>query len=195
MDRNERQSPLAALTTDPDALERFYREHLETVQRFVARRVDDPYLAADLTADVFVAVIESAPAYRPSRGPAVAWLYGIARHVVADAHRERARQQRLALAVQGRELLSEDDVAAMHARIDAASEGRALLDEIALLPDGERAVLELVSVDGLTVSEAARALGLSPVAARVRLHRARRALGRRVSSQSLHVMDRPEVSS
>ena len=41
---------LAEIASDPDAFERFYREHVEGVQRFVARRVDDPYLAADLTA-------------------------------------------------------------------------------------------------------------------------------------------------
>src|SRR5206468_1886418 len=40
--------------------------------------------AADLTADVFVAVIESAGSYRRSRGEPVAWLFGIARNVVAD---------------------------------------------------------------------------------------------------------------
>jgi RNA polymerase sigma-70 factor (ECF subfamily) len=37
-------------------------------------------------------------------------------------------------------------------------------------------VLELVAVDGLTVSEAAAALGIRAVTARVRLHRARVAL-------------------
>jgi RNA polymerase sigma-70 factor (ECF subfamily) len=55
---------LAEIASDPDAFERFYREHVEAVQRFVARRVDDPYLAADLTADVFVAAIGSAGSYR-----------------------------------------------------------------------------------------------------------------------------------
>src|SRR6266508_4620242 len=40
------------IASDPDAFERFYREHVEAVQRFVARRVDEQYLAADLTADV-----------------------------------------------------------------------------------------------------------------------------------------------
>jgi hypothetical protein len=40
----------AGITSDPDPFERFYREHVEAVQRFVARRMDDPYLAADLTA-------------------------------------------------------------------------------------------------------------------------------------------------
>jgi DNA-directed RNA polymerase specialized sigma24 family protein len=38
-------------------------------------------------------------------------------------------------------------------------------------------VLELVAVDGLSVREAAAVLGIRPVAARVRLHRARKALG------------------
>ena len=51
---------LAEITSDPDAFESFYRQHVEAVQRFVARRVADPYLVADLTAGVFVAVIESA---------------------------------------------------------------------------------------------------------------------------------------
>jgi hypothetical protein len=60
------------ITSDPDAFDRFYRRHVEAVQRFVARRVDDPYLAADLTADVFVAAIESAGSYRRSRGEPVA---------------------------------------------------------------------------------------------------------------------------
>ena len=46
--------PVVAIGHDPDALETFYREHLATVQRIVARRVADPHDAADLTADVFL---------------------------------------------------------------------------------------------------------------------------------------------
>src|ERR1700758_4116043 len=69
---------LIGITSDPDAFERFYREHVEAVQQFVARRVDDPYLAADLTADVFVAAIESAGSYRRSRGEPIAGLFGVA---------------------------------------------------------------------------------------------------------------------
>jgi RNA polymerase sigma-70 factor (ECF subfamily) len=45
---------------------------------------------------------------------------------------------------------------------------------LARLPEDERAVLELVAVDGLPVKEAAAALGIRPGTARVRLHRARR---------------------
>src|ERR1700734_881800 len=61
---------------DPDAFAAFYRAHLQAVQGFVARRVSDPHLAADLTADVFIAAIDSADRYRPERGAAEAWLMG-----------------------------------------------------------------------------------------------------------------------
>jgi RNA polymerase sigma-70 factor (ECF subfamily) len=44
----------------------------------VARRVADPHLAADLTADIFLAAIGAAKRYRARRGRPIAWLYGIA---------------------------------------------------------------------------------------------------------------------
>jgi RNA polymerase sigma-70 factor (ECF subfamily) len=46
----------------------------------------------------------------------------------------------------------------------------------AALSDPLRAVLDLVALDGLTVREAAQALGISSPTARVRLHGAREAL-------------------
>lgn len=179
---------------DPDAFERFYREHVEAVQRFVARRVDDPYLAADLTADVFVAVIESSGSYRRSRGEPVAWLFGIARNVVADEHRRRAKELRAAARIRGRELLDEDDLAALHERIDRESAARALYRELTDLPGGERAVLELVALDGLSVAEAAAALRITAVAARVRLHRARRRMRSRLDLPDLGKSNLPEVT-
>ncbi|HET6190727.1 MAG TPA: sigma-70 region 4 domain-containing protein [Trebonia sp.] len=61
-------------------------------------------------------------------------------------------------------------------QIDAYRQVRELHKTLQALPEGERAVLELVSVDGLTVAEAAAALSIRQVTARVRLHRARQAL-------------------
>ena len=181
------------LASDPQAFERFYREHMGAVQRFVARRVDDPYLAADLTADVFVAVIESAGSYRRSRGEPVAWLYGIARNVVAGERRRKAKELRTAAQIRGRELVDEDDLAALHELIDSESAARGLLRDLDVLPAGERAVLELVALDGLSAGEAARALGIGAVAARVRLHRARRRLHARLLE--LGTSDVPEVTT
>jgi RNA polymerase sigma factor (sigma-70 family) len=185
----------AQIASDPDALERFYRDHVEAVQRFVARRVDDPYLAADLTADVFVAAIESAASYRRSRGEPGAWLFGIARNVVAAECRRKAKELRTAARIRGRELVDEDDLAALHELIDRESAGRELLHELTRLPAGERAILELVALDGLAVREAGRALGIGAVAARVRLHRARRRLRPRLDLLDLGTSDLPEVTT
>jgi RNA polymerase sigma factor (sigma-70 family) len=170
------EPPVRSIRTDPAAFTEFYRAHVDEVTRFVTRRVADPQLAADLTADVFLAVIEAAADYRGSFGGPRTWLFGIARNVIAAEFRRAARQHRAEDLVAGRRLLDADDVDRLVAKIDAFRHVRELHEELQALPDGERAVLELVAVDGLSVAEAAAALGIRPVAARVRLHRARRAL-------------------
>lgn len=168
--------------SDPELFELFYREHVEDLQRFVARRVGDRERAADLTAEIFIAAIDSAHRYRPRRGAPKAWLYGIARTLVANdgrAHgRELAREQR----VRGSALLDEDDAARIDARLDAAAQSRDLYAAMDRLPEPERAVLELVALDELTVAEAAAAIGVRAVTARVRLHRARHKLRAELAS-------------
>jgi RNA polymerase sigma-70 factor (ECF subfamily) len=163
------------------ALEAFYREHVEAVQRFVARRVGDPHLAADLTAEIFLAAIESADGYRPSDGDPAGWLYGVARNVVSAAFRRGGRERRALGRVAGRELMDADDIDRMVDRLDAEAGSRRLYEAMDELPAGERAVLELVALDGLGTAEAARALHITAVAARVRLHRARRRLRPRLT--------------
>jgi RNA polymerase sigma factor (sigma-70 family) len=171
-----RVSDLRRIGSDPDAFEVFYREHVEAIQRFVARRVDDPYLAADLTADVFLAAIESAHTYRPGRGSPTGWLYGVAHNVVAAERRRQARELKATGRLSGRRLLEADDLARLEERIDAEARARDLYVAMDRLPDSERAMLELTALEGLTVSEAAQALRITTVAARVRLHRARHKL-------------------
>jgi RNA polymerase sigma-70 factor (ECF subfamily) len=166
----------ARIAFDEAALERFYRANVELVEKFVARRVADPHLAADLTADVFLAAIEGAPCYDSRRGTPSAWLVGIARNVVASEFRRAARERRACGRIDARELLDTDDVVRLQERIDAEACARALFDAVAGLPAGEREVFELVAVDGLNPREAASVLGISAVAARVRLHRARSAM-------------------
>lgn len=160
--------------TDPQAFEAFYRAHVDAVERFIARRVADPHRVADLTAEVFLATIESAEGYSPSRGAPIAWLYGVARNVLAGDRRRSARERDAGLRLAGRRLVEADDIARLDERIDAEAQARTLYEAMERLPAHERAVLELVALDGLTVSEAGRALGIRAPTARVRLHRARR---------------------
>ncbi len=161
--------PVRSIGTDPAAFTQFYRAHVDEVTRFVTRRVADPQLAADLTAEVFLAVIEAAAGYRGSFGGPRTWLFGIARNVIAAEFRRSARERRAEQVIAGRRLLLDsDDIDRLTARIDASRRVRELHAELRALPESERAVLELVSVDGLTVTEAAAALSIKPVAARVR---------------------------
>ena len=59
-----RPDELPRIAHDSATFEAFYREYFDAVLRFVVRRVADPHLAADLTAEVFLAAIDAAPAYR-----------------------------------------------------------------------------------------------------------------------------------
>ena len=167
---------LGWIATDPEIFEVFYREHVEAIQGFVARRVGDRERAADLTAEIFLAAIDSAHRYRPRSGTPKAWLYGIARALVANDRRRRGRERAREERFRGGALLDEEDAARMDARIDAAAQSRCLYAAMDRLPEAERAVLELVAIDELSVAEAAAAVGVRAGTARVRLYRARRKL-------------------
>ena len=169
-------STTTAIGRDPDAFEAFYRRHVREVERFVARRVHDPQVAADLTADIFLALIERADTYDANRGTPIAWLFGIARTVVLDHGRRSARHLNAMSRVVGRALLDADDHARLEDRLAAEADARRTLAAMADLPDADRAVLELVALAGLSLTAAASALGVKPGTARVRLHRARRRL-------------------
>lgn len=166
---------LPSIGTDPELFDAFYSENLENLQHFVARRVGDPERAADLTADIFLAAIESAHRYRPQSTPR-AWLYGIARIVVAEDRRRSAREGVREERLRGSALLDEEEAARIERRIDAAAQSRQLYEAMDCLSEDERAVFELVAIDELSVTEAAAVVDVSPVTARVRLHRARRKL-------------------
>ncbi len=167
---------VAIVGTDPDAFEAFYREHVEAVQRFVARRVSDPHVAADLTADVFVAVIETAAGYRAESGSPRAWLFGVARNVVSMELRRRRRHAHAVDRLQGRRQLQTDAMARAVERIDAARDARTVLGRLHALSPALLAVFELTVIDGLDIADTAQALGIEVSTARVRLHRARKQL-------------------
>jgi len=158
--------------------ERLYRANVEAVTAYFARRSADPHVVADLTADTFVTAITSFGSFDPGRGTARAWVFGIARHVYA-AHceaygQQQDRLQRLA----GRRDLEPDQVEELLDRIDAERAGRDLVTGLGLLPDGDRALVELVDLAGLRPKEAAAVLGVTAGAVRMRLMRARAQLRR-----------------
>ena len=71
---------LTETPTTPAAFGVFYRRHENAVLGYFMRRTGDAELAADLAAETFAAALLGARRFKPERGEAVGWLYGIARH-------------------------------------------------------------------------------------------------------------------
>ncbi len=153
--------------------EQLYRAHVDAITAYFARRSGDPQTVADLTADAFVQAITSFGSFDPKRGSGRAWLFGIARRVFAGHCEGRSRQHERNTRLAGRRELEPDQVGELLDRIDAERTGRALIAALDALPATDRALVELVDIDGLTAKEAAAALGMSAGAARMRLMRAR----------------------
>lgn len=152
-----------------------YGRTRDDVVRFAQRRAH-PSHAEDIAADTFTVVwrrLDDAPAAPEEQR---AWVFGIARHCLLTALRGEGR--RGALAVRVREVGSDppgrggaDDLDGALTRVDLASAWRRLSDD-------EQETLALTAFEELTSGEAARVLGISPAAYRVRLMRARRSLRR-----------------
>src|SRR4051794_41404926 len=85
---------LAVARREPAAFAVFYRRHVRALLGYFLRRTRDPELAADLTAETFAAALDGCHRFRPERGPAVGWLYGIARRQLAHAQRRGAGEDR-----------------------------------------------------------------------------------------------------
>jgi RNA polymerase sigma factor (sigma-70 family) len=161
-------------TSSPlEEFEQVYLRNVDVLMRYFARRCRDPQTVADLTSETFVRAVDGFARFDPRRGSDRAWLFGIAARVFAR-HCEQSAGDRHAVArFGGHRLLEEDEIEELAERIDAESDGAALLRRCAQLPAAERAAIELVDLEELTPKEAALALGVSRVAFRKRLSRAR----------------------
>ncbi|MGV8845684.1 RNA polymerase sigma factor [Tessaracoccus sp.] len=140
-----------------------YQEHVDAVMSHCLRHLA-PSTAEDAVSDTFLVAWRKLDEIPPEpRG----WLIVTARNTIRNRYRTQART----MALQDR-LRQVTQLAADPA--DITAERRAdLLTALTALNDEEREAILLVAWDGLTGAEAARAMGCSHGALRVRVHRAR----------------------
>lgn len=148
---------------------RLYREQGRAILAYALRRVEDREDAADVVAETFL-VAWRRLAEVPVGGEARLWLYAVARRTIANLHRSERRRTRLG----GRLAESLRTELATHPAPEG--EAAAALRAMGELGDEDRELLLLVAWEGLSPSEAAKVLAISSLAARSRLHRARRRL-------------------
>lgn len=148
-----------------ERFEQIYAEHADAVRAYVRRRAPEA-VVDDVVADVFVVCLR-----RLDDVPheALPWLYTVARKTLANERRRAARQLPAAGGIAYEPEPVGDSVLA------AAFAG---------LSDADREVLRLVAWEGLALRDAARALECSPVACRVRYHRAKTRLRARLAAAS-----------
>lgn len=154
--------------------ERAYVEFLRRTAclvRVVARRkiVQGGIDPEDIVQETLLAIHTKRHTWRDD-APIKPWVYAIARHKLLDAFRRRGRRLEIdideiaeSFAGPESEILSDREI------------GRALE---ALAP-GQRSVVAAISVEGRSIGEAARSLGMSEAAVRVALHRGLTAIARR----------------
>jgi len=156
-----------------EEFEQVYLRNVDVLMGYFARRCGDPHTVADLTSETFVRAMDGFARFDPRRGSDRAWLFGIAAHVFARHCDQSAGGRDAAARLGGHRTLDADEIEELAERIDAEREGAALMRRFERLPAVERAAIDLVDLVGLTPKEAAQALGVSHVAFRKRLSRAR----------------------
>jgi RNA polymerase sigma factor (sigma-70 family) len=142
------------------------------ILRYACRRVPGEAAAWDVVSDTFTAAWRHWNRRPRQEELLLPWLYAIARNAIRGQGRSAQRRRQLVarLAV---------SLPSGHASdpADGVVLSRSLADALRRLSEADREVLRLVAWEGQTDARAlGLALGLSPVAARSRLHRARRRL-------------------
>lgn len=149
----------------------FDRTHRE-VAAYCRRRTTTPADANDATAETYL-VAWRRFADVPAGEEALPWLMGTARRVLSNQRRSHRRWHRLVLRVHGtagRDEVAPDDMVVEH------EEHRDVLEALDRLPERDRELIRLTTLDGVSIVDAARILGCSRNAVDQRLHRARRRL-------------------
>lgn len=159
--------------SDEERFEQLYTEHVGAIAGYLRARTDRES-AVDALARTFEIAWR-----RLSDVPEdpKAWLFGVARRVLADQRRSAGRHETLVQRISA--TLSEttnDHAHSLHAR-------EVVLGALMQLSPEQREALLLVAWEGLSHREAAGALGCSSGALTVRVHRARRRLRAALSNQ------------
>jgi RNA polymerase sigma-70 factor (ECF subfamily) len=127
--------------------------------------------AEDLLQDCWLQIHRSRHTYRPSE-PLMPWIFAIARHTRLDGYRKRRR-------LESRELLVSDIPEHLHGNTPETAHRQDDLEALLVaLPDGQREVILMLKVSGMSLEEVARATSSTVGAVKQKAHRAYLALRR-----------------
>jgi RNA polymerase sigma-70 factor (ECF subfamily) len=168
MERQENLERLMALYQEGDlgAATALIHSMSPKLYRFFAAHAVSRIDADDLLQETWFRIHKVRHTYRPGE-PAIAWFFAIARHVRVDHYRKAMRTT-----LRERELDEKSDTA----EVAATGRGDHLEALLAPLSPGEREVVEMLKVEGLSLEEVARATSSTVGSVKQKAHRAYRKL-------------------
>jgi RNA polymerase sigma-70 factor (ECF subfamily) len=158
-------------------VEQLFARHHGEIYAYLLRMLRDAELAADLTQDAFVKAYRNYDTLEKPEN-ARAWLYQIAHRVALDELRRRKIVRFLPWTGEARGAAPSAEHLAMELRLSGD-----LQRALARMPERQRSALLLAELHDLTGLELAAALGVSHVAARALLTRARESLRQALAAE------------
>jgi RNA polymerase sigma-70 factor, ECF subfamily len=164
---------------DVRALGELFERFHDGVYRYAYLRIGNRADAEEAAGEVFAQMVRSIRNYS-ERGPGFsAWLYRIARNVVADHHRRRARRPEEPAAD-----LPEHPTEPLEETVESRERGRKLRAALAMLGEEQAHLLILRFASGLSAEEIASVMGKTAGAVRIQQMRALRALRAKIEVAS-----------
>ena len=157
---------LQSLSGDGASYRMFLDELSLHLRSFLRRRLTrQPEEIEDIVQELLLAIHNQRHTY-DARLPLTVWVHAIARYKVIDWLRRRSRHDLLNDSLDEREELfaAPDDTGAAEASLDIAK----LLQQ---LPDRQRLPIQYVKIEGGSVADAAKRIGISESAVKIGIHR------------------------
>jgi RNA polymerase sigma-70 factor (ECF subfamily) len=136
-----------------DAAGQLYQRHYKSIFRYLAYRTGDTRAAEDLTADVFLKMVQALPNYRASGAAFRTWLFQIARNLSIDHFRRNHNHPQEAI---------QDGIPADDGHPEDLAEqrltSRELSTALSVLSEEQRDVVLMRFVEGMPIAEVAAAL-------------------------------------
>ncbi|MCA9980334.1 MAG: sigma-70 family RNA polymerase sigma factor [Anaerolineales bacterium] len=168
MEKFEESKLVERAKTDNEAFGQLYERYVDRIYSYVYYRMGDPAEAEDLTSKIFFRALQHIGNYRDQGVPFSAWLYRIARNLVANWHRDRNRRSIIAL----------DDISQWRLGNDSPEleaqfieDKDSLLQAVRRLPSDRQELLILKFVDRLSNAEIGEIMGRSEGAVKSLYHR------------------------
>lgn len=184
MDRKREQALIrAAQRGDNQAFAALYRASVDKIYRYVLYRVENAIVAEDITADVFLRMVEGLPKYEDRTSPLLVWLYRIAHARVVDHYRRTkhsSQSEDIDTLDQRPDPSAEDD---LDLPLEQAFTSEQLRLALQTLTDAQRQVILLRFVEGYNLEQTAFVMQKTVDAIKAMQYRALQAMGQALRQQ------------